>query len=281
MIRCNYEVHSSRNDTYSMDRPHFHEDVEITLCTSGEGIFFLEPEIYPLHRGQLFLIVPATLHRSVASECYRSRVLRVPASLLEEISTPQSDFAGCTQKYSKVQVTLDEAQTRELEEMYNSLEAPPSGKHFGGDMQRFILLMAFLVKSFSYFAAAEAAPTKINMELANMKPVLQYIQAHLAEALSLDTLAAQFFISKFYLCRNFKLATGFSVRDYIIHCRILRARALLRNGYRVQETGELVGFHNNEHFIRTFKKLTGISPKRYAKVYLLSDKDEQTLDPTA
>ena len=280
MIRCNYEVHSSRNDTYSMERPHFHEDVEITLCTSGEGIFFLEPEIYPMHRGQLFLIVPATLHRSVANDSYRSRVLRVPTCLLEEISTSQSNFANCTQQYSRVQVTLDEAQTRELEEMYEQLESPGS-KQFGNDMQRFILLMAFLVKSFSYFVTGEATPANINMDLANMKPVIKYIQAHLAEELSLDSIAAQFFISKFYLCRNFKLATGFSVRDYIIHCRILRARALLRNGYRVQETGELVGFHNNEHFIRTFKKLTGVSPKRYAKEYLISDKDEQSLDPTA
>ncbi|MFV0496967.1 MAG: AraC family transcriptional regulator [Candidatus Fimivivens sp.] len=280
MIRCKYEIHSSRNDTYSMERPHFHEDVEITLCTSGEGIFFLEPEIYPLHRGQLFLIVPATLHRSVANDSYRSRVLRVPISLLEEISTSQSNFASCIQQYSRVQVSLNEAQTRAFEEMYDKLEAP-SHKQFGGDMQRFILMMNFLVKSFSYFSTGEATATNINMELANMKPVIKYIQEHLAESLYLDAIAAHFFISKFYLCRNFRLATGFSVRDYIIHCRILRARALLRNGLRVQETGELVGFHNNEHFIRTFKKLTGVSPKRYAKEYLLSDKDTHSLETTA
>ena len=29
MIQCQYEVHISKNDTYSMDRPHFHEDIEI------------------------------------------------------------------------------------------------------------------------------------------------------------------------------------------------------------------------------------------------------------
>jgi len=280
MIWSKYEIHSSKNDTYSMDRPHFHEDVEITLCTSGEGVFFLEPEIYSLHRGQLFLIVPATLHRSVAGESYRSRVLRIPASLLEELSTPQSNFANCTRQLSKVQVALDEAQTRELEEMYDQLEKP-GNRQFGGDMQRFIGLLSFLVKTFSYFATAESTPTDVNIDLANMKPVLKYIQEHLTESLSLDSIAAHFFISKYYLCHNFKLATGFGVRDYVIHCRILRAREFLRNGLRVQETGERVGFHNNEHFIRTFKKLTGVSPKRYAKDYLLSDQDEGELNPPA
>lgn len=281
MLLCQYEIHSSRNDTYSMERPHFHEDVEITLCTSGEGIFFLEPEIYPLHRGQLFLIAPATLHRSVADDCYRSRVLRVPTSWVEEISTLQSDFIGCLQEGRRVQCTLDETQTRALEEMYDQLERSDN-KEFGSDMQRFIMLVAFFVKSFSYFATGATTPVKIHAELANMKPIIKYIHAHLSEPLSLDSIAAQFFISKFYLCRNFKLATGFSVRDYIIHCRILRARALLRSGCRVQETGETVGFHNNEHFIRTFKKLTGISPKRYAKEYLFSDnKKEESLNSTA
>lgn len=280
MIRSKYATHSSRNDTYSMERPHFHEDVEITLCTSGDGVFFLEPEIYPLHRGQLFLIVPATLHRSVAGEAYRSRVLRLSASLLEELSTTQSNFINCIRQQARVQVTLDEAQTRELEEIYDSLEEP-GNRQFGGDMQRFMLLLNFLVKTFCYFVTAAPTTTDINVDLAGMKPVLKYIQEHLTETLSLDSIAAHFFISKYYLCHNFKLATGFSVRDYVIHCRILRARELLRNGMRVQETGETVGFHNNEHFIRTFKKLTGVSPKRYAKDYLLTDQDKQELNPPA
>lgn len=145
-------------------------------------------------------------------------------------------------------------------------------------MERFILLLSFLVKTFSYFTTGEPGPSEINMDLDSMKPVLKYIQEHLTESLSLDSIAANFFISKYYLCHNFKLATGFSVRDYVIHCRILRARALLRNGIRVQETGELVGFHNNEHFIRTFKKLTGVSPKRYAKEFLFSDQAEQQVN---
>lgn len=272
MIRSNYKIHSSRNDTYSMDCPHFHEDLEITLCTSGEGVFFLEPEIYSLHRGQLFLILPSTLHRSVASESYRSRVLRIPASLLAELSTPQSNFVSCIRQNSQNQVTIDEAQTRELEDMYDDL-ADPSDNKFGGDMQKFILLLSFLVKTFSYFGTAESSPVDINIDLASMKPIIKYIQDNITEDLSLDSIASHFFMSKYYLCHNFKLATGFGVRDYIIHCRILQARDLLRNGHRVQETGELVGFRNNEHFIRTFKKLSGISPKRYAKGHMSSNQD--------
>ena len=77
------------------------------------------------------------------------------------------------------------------------------------------------------------------------------------------------------LCHIFKEGTGFSLMDYVINCRILKARSLLRNGMRVQEVGENVGFRNNEHFIRTFKKLTGTPPKRYAMMYKDSDQNAQ------
>ena len=59
--------------------------------------------------------------------------------------------------------------------------------------------------------------------------------------------------------------------EYIIHSRILRARQLLQAGVSVQQAGELSGFADNSHFIRTFGNLTGTSPGRYAKDYRSSD----------
>ena len=63
-----------------------------------------------------------------------------------------------------------------------------------------------------------------------MAPILDYIRDNLAEPLTLDQIAGRFFISKHYLCRIFKSATGFSVMEYIIYSRILRARQLLQEG---------------------------------------------------
>ena len=71
MLQCQYEAHISKNDTYSTDKPHFHEDIEIVLCIAGEGVFFVGSEVFPLFRGQLFLIDSSVLHRSVANEEYR------------------------------------------------------------------------------------------------------------------------------------------------------------------------------------------------------------------
>ena len=59
--------------------------------------------------------------------------------------------------------------------------------------------------------------------------------------------------------------------EYIIYSRVLKARQLLKEGVSVQQAGELSGFSDNSHFIRTCGHLTGTSPGRYAREHQGSD----------
>ena len=113
--------------------------------------------------------------------------------------------------------------------------------------------------------AATAGDAVRSKDFLRVSPILDYIRDHLSEPLTLDLIAGQFYLSKHYLCRIFKSATGFSVMEYIIYSRVLKARQLLKEGVSVQQAGELSGFSDNSHFIRTFGHLTGTSPGRYAR----------------
>lgn len=270
MNSAKYQMRLSWDNSWHMDRPHFHEDVEILLCLSEGGDFFIENELYPLHWGALFLIGEATLHKSTASESYKRYVLHISASELKELSMPQSDFLACIREAGHC-VLLDRTRAGELISLFEQLERPRDDK-FGSDMQKMIVLLSLLLKVFSSFETSDRSKVVLNPDFARISPILDYISAHLAEPLTLDMIAAHCFMNKFHLCHSFKAVTGFSVMEYIIHCRVLKARELLRRGVRVQEAGETVGFRNNEHFIRTFGALTGTSPKRYAKEYLAGDK---------
>ena len=81
----------------------------------------------------------------------------------------------------------------------------------------------------------------------------------------LDELAARFYLSKSALCHRFKAATGFSVIDYVIHCRVQQARALLATGCSVQQAGESAGFGDMAHFTRTFRRITGLTPSQFSR----------------
>lgn len=100
-----------------------------------------------------------------------------------------------------------------------------------------------------------------------IKDVLTYVYSNFSQDLSLNHLTAKFYVSKTYLNNMFKLHTGFTVNQYIITIRITAAKKLLQEGIPVSQIYEQVGFNNYSHFIRTFKKNVGISPKQYASKF--------------
>jgi len=118
----------------------------------------------------------------------------------------------------------------------------------------------------SYYRNSDLGKTeKADRDYKRIKPVIQYIHGNLESNLSLDELAGIFYLSKYHLGYLFKKATGFTINEYIISRRISKARELLKNNLPVSQVCEMVGFRNLSHFIRTFKKMVGMSPKKYAK----------------
>lgn len=147
-------------------------------------------------------------------------------------------------------------------------------KKFGDDMEQVILLITFLIQALQLAKENDKPSMPVISECNSLQinKVLLYLKEHMAEKLTLDDIAANFYISKYHLSHCFKLATGFSIMEYLINTRILKACQLLREGVHVQDAGEAVGFQSNGHFIRTFSTFTGISPKQYTRRFMESDK---------
>lgn len=93
--------------------------------------------------------------------------------------------------------------------------------------------------------------------------IVRYISEHLEEKITLDDLTKKFYLSKYYLCHEFKKATGFTVFDYIRYKRILSAKTKFQNGQPINEVWRELGYEDYSNFYRTFKKITGMSPKEY------------------
>ena len=89
-------------------------------------------------------------------------------------------------------------------------------------------------------------------------PVIDYINEHITEKISLDLLAQNFYVSKYYLSHRFKDLTGMTITDYIIRRRLTLAKSYLRQGLSVMLAGERAGFNSNNHFIHTFTKTVGM-----------------------
>ena len=93
--------------------------------------------------------------------------------------------------------------------------------------------------------------------------VLGYINEHYSEDLTLDKLAAQFFISKYHLSREFQRLVGTSVHRYIVQKRLVMAKQMLSEGKPSSEVYQHCGFGDYSNFYRAFKAEYQISPKDY------------------
>lgn len=98
--------------------------------------------------------------------------------------------------------------------------------------------------------------------------VKAFLDEHYTEKITLDALAASFYIDKFYLSKIFKETYGITINSYIFAKRITQAKRLLRfTELSIDEIGSRVGMNDANYFSRSFKKLEGISPSEYKKTW--------------
>ena len=96
--------------------------------------------------------------------------------------------------------------------------------------------------------------------------VVMYIVQNLDKNLSTPDIAAQFFVSRDKLNRDFKQYTQMTVKDFVTQTRINLAKSrLTETKYTVSEISDMCGFENEIYFYSFFKKYTGMTPRQYAE----------------
>lgn len=93
-----------------------------------------------------------------------------------------------------------------------------------------------------------------------------YVSQNYMNDCSLETLSEKFYVSKYYLSREFANKFGENLSSYLTGLRITRAKQLLRfSTKKVNEIASLCGINDSNHFLKTFKKIEGLTPSQYRK----------------
>lgn len=101
-----------------------------------------------------------------------------------------------------------------------------------------------------------------------LKQAITYIQEHLAQELSLNAIADDLGMSRYYFCRQFKQSVGLSPHQYVIQQRVERAKQLLKQGgMSLSEVAITCGFTHQSHLHRHFKRLTGVTPRTFINLH--------------
>ena len=144
------------------------------------------------------------------------------------------------------------------------LDPAPAGKMLVETLAA--ALGVHLLSRCSGLAPAAVRPPALRgaLDPRRLSRVTGYIEAHLADELTVERLAGEACLSRFHFARAFKAATGMPPHRYVTDRRIARARALIaRGGLPIAEIAAACGFSSPAYFARWFKRLAGATPSDY------------------
>lgn len=99
-----------------------------------------------------------------------------------------------------------------------------------------------------------------------VKQIKDFLDENFHKKIPLDMIAAEFFISKYHMSREFKKAYGITIATYIIAKRITHAKELLRfTDMQIEEIGRKCGIEESSYFNKVFRKFEGMTASDYKK----------------
>ncbi|MCI9232730.1 MAG: AraC family transcriptional regulator [Lachnospiraceae bacterium] len=102
----------------------------------------------------------------------------------------------------------------------------------------------------------------------SLQYVKSYLEEHYQERITLDRLAGQFYVNKFYLARTFKEQFGVTILGHLDQVRVTHAKRLLRfSNMTVEAVGREIGIPEPGYFSRVFRKVEGVAPGEYRRMW--------------
>lgn len=247
-------------DNSSMPRSHYHSHFELYYLEEGKRLHMLENDIYETKPGDMMLFAPFVMHHSYSEKSgddFKRIVLYFTPESIEDAVVYErlKNSSGLYHVDNKIGHYLHGMLGMILLEQDNMDEL-----HEASMKALLNIIIVALLRS-----ATQAEKPEVQTLISKM---INHIDTHYMEEITLDDLAEQFFVSKYYLCHEFKKYTNRTINQYINTTRILNAqRQIMESTASFSKIAENCGFASNTHFCRTFKSVTGMTPTKFKASY--------------
>ncbi len=251
---------------------HWHEEFELNCIREGRGEFICGEQKFIAEAGDIVIMQPNLLHAIYQSG--NDRIMYdtlVFASSMLGLYDSDRETDECIRPLVHGSVDLlplispVHSSYEQLKTASDSIIAAAKGDSPLVDM----LIKSELLRFFWLLEESGDMCLRKDEEAgknAYMRPVIEYINQHYTEELTIACLAEKTHLSKSYFMGGFKHFTGVGAVEYINQLRLKKARELLEEtGMTVSELAFACGFRNLSNFNRQFRMACGCSPREYRK----------------
>jgi len=278
-ISANYQLKDtvSSYDDFSY---HSHDKYEIYYFHGGDCRYLIGDNIYHLQQDDFIIMNGLTLHRAYPEPgiSYERSVIEFSSEwikpILDNLNVPEL-LSPFNDQSNTLFRGIDKAELEEMKELIKKIAkkngSPLVGKENKienrlkmGEITTLLVQLLFKIFEISKQHPAKISPIETEKNM-HVKRIISWIDTHFHNQITLDNMADNLFISKYYMSRIFKDVTGYTIMQYLMSCRIKRAKYLLEiyPNKSILEVALESGFEDASHFSRFFRKQMKITPSEY------------------
>lgn len=244
---------------------HSHNSYEMHFITKGKGTLLLDNEKYELEKGIFYITGPSVFHSQISDD-----------------NNPMEEYGiNITLKQTRDDIVFDvDILLKKICENPFFIERDDFGGaawcgciledvlsvETAADERIKALTNALLISIGRKISGMHAKTKRTNINRPNMMRVLDLCLRKFTTNISASEVAADMFISRRHLSRIMNEVYGMSFSKKIASMRVSYAKELLKSStLSIQQIAEKSGFSSSQIFCKTFKKITGITPREYKK----------------
>lgn len=249
---------------------HCHAKYELLYLLDGRGTYTVEGAEYPLLPHSLFLLRPYEYHhaRTESGRPYDRIVIYFETSALPEailhhplLKSSDGNYFALSSVANPIRAAFEALIGGIAALSKNGTNTTPAAE----------ALLRASIAQILLLLTQETPTSATNGELGTVRRVIDYLNHHLEDELSLDLLAKEFYISKYHLCRIFRKQTGVTLFAYYNTKRMALAQRWIAEGKNATAVSLRLGFRDYSTFYRAYRKHTGEAPKRTAKETIVQE----------
>lgn len=240
---------------------HCHDFYEVLFFLSSKVKFVIENKIYSLHPGDVVLINIGDFYRFYMPEgnhCERY-FLWLTSDYLKGLNRGGTDLMACfidTKIKPYKVIRAEETDVIRIKQYFERIFECHKKKVFGSEILQHAYIIELIVfLNQLYFNEPHNSEVYLDVvENEKVSRAIEYINRHIGENISVDSISKIAFLSKHYFNHLFKKYTGISVYQYVLKKRLNNAKRLIMHGIPAVEACYTSGFSDYSNFSKAFKR---------------------------